>query len=172
MPLMLKLLRPIFSYTVTLLRKFQARTGVLPLKYFYLASVLVPSAAIELLVLRKKGETWEVFLSQREATDPCWPSQWHHPGTILRNGDSFEKACSRIAKELKVSALPSVPRLFDLIVTNHVRGTQSNAIYILTVPAETSFETGQFFDLKHLPDGTIDFQRTYLESVDTGKISE
>lgn len=162
MNLLLTLLKPIFDVTVKFLKKYQRQTGILPLQYFYSASGLMPLSAVELLILRRVGSDVEVLLTQREATDPYWPNKWHHAGTILRNGDTFEKVWTRLAREVRIERFETEPKLVDFFITNNARSWNTHAMYVLWVDETVKFGSGQFFSLQNLPENTIDFQKSYL----------
>lgn len=167
MRLALLLLEPIFRFTAKLLVKYQERTGLLPTAYFYIVSTVFPAPAVELLVLRKKGEATEIFLTRREKTDPHWPNMWHYPGTVVRNGDIWETVSKRLAKELGVDHLPKNPEPKGFAISDmRPRGWCAHNMHVMWVTNEV-FATGQFFDLAHLPQDMIPFQKTALSQVDT-----
>ncbi len=145
-----------------LLLQHQKQTGQLPAFYFYEFSKLVPMPAYELLILRGEPGKREVLLTQREADDPFWPSAWHFPGTIIRNGDSINKIHERLAKEIEETALFGMPKLFEFDITDNHRGWGTHTFFTLEWTGGEP-KNGKFFLLTSLPEPIIPHQQKQLE---------
>lgn len=145
-----------------LLETHRQKTGQLPSFYFYQLSRIVPMPAYELLILRGSSGAREILLTQRDADDPHWPSAWHFPGTIVRNGDSAETIWKRLAAEIGAESLPGTPKLFEADITNNERGWGTHTFWTLEWPGGEP-ATGKFFPLTALPTPIIPHQAKQLE---------
>lgn len=158
MPLILRLLEPIFNLTVLLLKKYQQRTGVLPLRYWHLIVRLAPVAAVELIVSRGEGADREILLLRRSSMDPIWPSQMHFPGSVIRNNhDSLEDAFKRVAGEIGLTSFSSPPEFAGIDICPSERNQVVSICYIHKaddfVPS-----VGGFYRCDSLPDDMIKYQ--------------
>lgn len=81
----------------------------LPSKVFDAALALIPTVAIEVMAFRDD----KVVLLPRPANDPFWPNQMHGPGTVMRRGDTEEKALRRAVAELGKHGRVSPPQFVD-----------------------------------------------------------
>jgi len=53
---------------------------------------------VELVIPRRAGGRWEIFLVRRPPTDPHWPSMWHLPGGVWRTRQTETEACHSVAR--------------------------------------------------------------------------
>ena len=61
---------------------------------------------VELVIPRRVGTTWEVFLTRRPSSDPHWPSVWHLPGGLWRTPQTQLEACAAVAtRELAIEII-------------------------------------------------------------------
>jgi len=161
------LLRPFSKGLIQALADFAKRENKLPSWSYHALTHVVPWTAVELLLMRQGKTGWELFLTQREANDPEWPSMWHFPGTLVRPNDTLESAYMRLAvTELGLESLPGKPELISmLIMKNPPRGNGTNTFHRVIV--DESFENvhGTFFPLSHLPETMIGFQKEQLARI-------
>lgn len=129
--------------------------GLLPPELFYEVCRLGVLSAVEVVPVRQGMSGVEVLLTQREATDPFWPLQWHNPGTIMRPTDSagsFSEAFSRICKhELGLSEWGN-PVFVAPYFWKTPRGTVVSLVHYLELPNYAETPTAQFFAASELPD--------------------
>lgn len=154
---MLRLLEPLFNFIVSLLRKYQAKTGLLPINYWHAIIKMTPVAAIELIVLRGAGADQEILLLRRSSTDPIWPNQLHFPGTVIRNGDSLEKALDRDAKEIGLDQFSCPPQFFGFDICPSERNYVVSLCYVLEAGDFTPI-IGEFHSLNALPSDMMQYQ--------------
>lgn len=53
---------------------------------------------VELVIPRRVGSRWEIFLVRRPPSDPYWPSTWHLPGGLWRTRQTEIQACQSVAR--------------------------------------------------------------------------
>jgi ADP-ribose pyrophosphatase YjhB (NUDIX family) len=53
---------------------------------------------VELVIPRRTGGRWEIFLVRRPPTDPYWPSMWHLPGGLWRTRQTEIQACESVSR--------------------------------------------------------------------------
>jgi hypothetical protein len=157
MPLLLKLLAPLFSFTTSLIRKYQKQFGWLPEGYWLPVIKLMPTTSIELLVIKGSADDRQILLLRRPSTDPIWPNQLHFPGTVLRNGDTEESALARDAKEIGLDQFPSAPTFggYDICHTDRCYNT---ALYFIFDNPQFTPTVGEFYPLNNLPKDMIQYQ--------------
>lgn len=145
------------------MRKYQEQYRRLPQWYFFALGDITLMTAFELWVVRPGAEGEEIFLVQRPANDPVWPSLWHFPGTIGRLMDSYTDVDQRLAEELGVTVLPGEPKLFDTAFLTTPRGKHVQIFRRLDVPAGTEFSTGRFYPVNAVPVDTIDYELAQIK---------
>lgn len=131
--------------------------GFLPFPIFIQAARLVVLSIIELVPLRFGANgAVEVLLLPRATDDVLWPGMTCTPGTVVRPTDSqenYREAFERIFKdELKISTAAE-PVYVGHLYHRTRRGSESARIHYVEL---AQAPTGQFFDVEHLPDTTIE----------------
>jgi hypothetical protein len=120
---------------------------------------------IELVPLRTAGGHTEVLLTQREADDPLWPSQWHTPGNVIRptdDADTHKDTFSRLfAEELDGAKPAGLPVYVGTMHMNIERG-YNNAMIYWTELAHAP--VGRWFDVRKLPETYMKLQRPFLDA--------
>jgi len=135
---------------------------------------VIPMIGVESVILRKSGDSLEVLLTQRDATDLDWPGYWHVPGSTLRDTDvetnleseeNFENPLFRVwTKELKLS-FKQTQRLSakkcDIILWRHARGACVSTIFCCRGDG-IEFPVGQFFPVDDLPEPFLGGQKVVI----------
>jgi hypothetical protein len=123
----------------------------------------MPSAACELIVLRRRGLAIEVLLTKRPQNDPDWPGAWHYTGSVIRDTDTcFEDTIQRIVEMEIRGNLQEIPKCVGDILTSFKRGLTLQRIYV-GILDESIPHQGSFFDIKGLPKPFIEEQLPGLE---------
>lgn len=170
-------LRPAMLRGFQLAERYAYASGKgLPRWFFETAPRVVPQFSIEFAVLRVNGPRFEVWLRQRPADDPFWPSQWHMPGTCLyTGGDDIDGMWRRIMRELNKGGditLKHKPKFTGTLSTSREersRGPCAHDIWYAFVEERTEIAGGQFFPLPDFaradraPDSVIAHHRRFLE---------
>jgi len=127
------------------------KPGYLPEPLFISIARLAVLTAIEFIPLRKgQGDTIEVLVFERPATDPIWPSMLHTPGTILLATDnSFEDGFKRLFNDELATDELIVPIFSGINMIHHKRGAGVTIEYILNINKE--YNGGKFYDVQDLP---------------------
>jgi ADP-ribose pyrophosphatase YjhB (NUDIX family) len=70
-----------------------------PPELFFADILERPSLSAELAVLRQTGESEvEIYLTQRPADDPFYPSQWHGPGCMIKTNQTVAEGVEDIMR--------------------------------------------------------------------------
>jgi ADP-ribose pyrophosphatase YjhB (NUDIX family) len=104
---------------------------------------------VELVIPRRAGDKWEVFLTRRPVNDPHWPSTWHLPGGIWRTGQSESQACQSVAlRELGIQ-LDEIKEIMTYKWTTHPYGVPVSHICLCTLMSSLtkSVDRGYFAQL-------------------------
>lgn len=117
---------------------------------------------IESVALRVNAETGrvEVFMTQRDESDPDWKGYWHVPGTALRPGDAEEDPKARLAKEYGVP-IRSLKRVGDtgfgwFKEGDEGRGPGISFVHITVLDGEPMLnERRGWFPVDNLPTPTV-----------------
>jgi len=140
------------------------RPGFLPLSIFLETTRLTVSSIVEVVPLRKNGDSVQVLLTKREDDDPNWPGMLHTPGTVVRPTDeegSYASAFGRIlGGELASVELAGEPQYVDSVLHKVKRGMEDAKVFFVEVKGEPT--TGEFHDVAALPDNVVDTQIDFI----------
>lgn len=114
---------------------------------------LTITPALEIVCLRRRGETIEVLLTQRSPTDTAYPNEWHCPGSAKRVGESDEDVFARLVKGEFMADITSRRRLDIFDNFAEARGHFLSIVYLCEAAEGTR---GQWFDVTKLPIKTVD----------------
>jgi hypothetical protein len=101
---------------------------------------------VELVIPRRIGTTWEVFLTRRSSTDLYWPSVWHLPGGLWRTPQTQLEACAAVAaRELAVDIV-HIQEVMTCKWTTHPYGNPVSHVCLCAPMCQPSESTeGRFF---------------------------
>lgn len=116
----------------------------------------------ESVALRVNAETnkIEVFMTQRDETDPDWKGYWHVPGTALRPRDAENNPKARLAKEYGVP-IRSLERVGDtgfgwFKEGDEGRGPGMSFVHVTLLDGEPSLSDRRgWFSVDNLPTPTV-----------------
>ncbi|MFH1207083.1 MAG: hypothetical protein V1668_00555 [Patescibacteria group bacterium] len=114
---------------------------------------LVPSVAIEAVVLRERDVRIEVFLTRRSPQDAAYPDMLHSPGSILRAGEKPVDVMRRIGEQdfhVPVSDFVYVDEVF----CHEKRGWFNSRIYLAKLKDEPV--GGEWVSVDALPADVVD----------------
>lgn len=138
--------------------------GLLPLPIFLETTRLTVSSIVEVVPLRKRGDSVEVLLTKRDSDDPNWPGMLHTPGTVVRPTDeegSYASAFERIlGGELASVKLTGEPQYVDSVLHKVKRGMEDAKIFFVEVRGEPT--TGAFYNVQALPENVVDTQIDFI----------
>jgi hypothetical protein len=136
------------------------KPGFLPLSLFLETARLTVSSIVEVVPLRKSGDSIQVLLTKRDDDDPNWPGMLHTPGTVVRPTDeegSYASAFGRIlGDELASVELAGEPQHVDSILHKVKRGMEDAKVFFVEVTGEPIM--GTFHDITALPENVVDTQ--------------
>jgi hypothetical protein len=141
------------------------RPGFLPLPIFLETTRLTVSSIVEVVPLRKRGDSVQVLLTKRDDDDPNWPGMLHTPGTVVRPTDeegSYASAFGRIlGGELASVELAGEPQYVNSILHKVKRGMEDAKVFFVEVNGEPT--TGTFHDVTSLPENIVDTQIGFIQ---------
>lgn len=141
------------------------RPGFLPLSIFLETTRLTVSSIVEVVPLRKIGDSVQVLLTKRADDDPNWPGMFHTPGTVVRPTDeegSYASAFERIlAGELASVELGGEPQYVNSVLHKVKRGMEDAKVFFVEVNGEPT--TGTFHDVTALPENVVDTQIDFIQ---------
>jgi hypothetical protein len=141
------------------------RPGLLPLPIFLETMRLTVSSIVEVVPLRKRGDSVQVLLTKRKDDDPNWPGMFHTPGTVVRPTDeegSYTSAFERIlGGELASVELAGEPQYVGSVFHKVKRGMEDAKVFFVEVNGEPT--TGTFHDVSALPDNVVDTQIDFIQ---------
>jgi len=85
---------------------------------------------VELVIPRKAGGRWEIFLTRRPANDPHWPEMWHLPGGLWRTHESEIEACNSVAQRELGITVSHVHEIMTYKWTTHPYGNPISHVCI------------------------------------------
>lgn len=138
--------------------------GFLPRDIFAQITRLVVTPIIEVVPLRKVGNSVEILLLRRPASDPNWANMLHTPGTVLRADDEkrgLSSAFNRIfLDELKGVDVLGKPVFVGFEFHQVARGSELALIHWIEVKDNNG--VGTFCDSEALPADIVNTQRDFI----------
>ncbi len=138
--------------------------GFLPRDIFAQITRLVVTPIIEVVPLRKVGDSVEILLLKRPASDPNWANMLHTPGTVLRADDEKGGLASAFARilqdELKGVETIGTPTFVGFEFHQVARGSELALIHWIEVKDNNG--VGTFCNSETLPDGIVNTQRDFI----------
>ena len=122
---------------------------------------------INLVVLRFETGRLQVLLLQRSKHDPCWPNEWHIPGTVLRRTDfpgvpiGSDYPILRIEQVELKAKLKNPPILVGEMYLPATRRGAELTKFFLGELEDNKIVQGKFFSLDDLP-GEVGFPEEAL----------
>ena len=117
--------------------------------------------AVELAVLRKQGKKYQVLLIERK--DKFFKG-WHMPGSLLLPGENI-KAVIRRLKRREVTVLITKPQFIGIHESHSRRSSEEVGLLHICYTKGSTPKNGEFFDISHLPQGTLLHHRWMLRAV-------
>lgn len=140
------------------------RPGFLPLPIFLETARLTVSSIVEIVPLKKVGDSLHVLLIRRDDDDPNWPGMLHTPGTVVRPTDeegSYASAFERVLKgELASTELHGEPRYVTSVLHKARRGMEDAKVFVVEVKGEP--KVGKLYDITALPGNIVDTQIEFI----------
>lgn len=135
-----------------------------PLPIFLEMCRLTVTVITEVVPVRRNDNKIEVFLTQRPADDPNWPSMWHTPGTVVVPADnSREDSIRRIAeKELGNPAINGKAIYVGEVLHMVTRGKEMAAVYYLEITGEIN-RPGIWVNADLLPEDIVPTQVDFIK---------
>lgn len=134
----------------------------------------LPHAALELGIVRESTEGPQIFMKQRPPDDKHWPLLWYVPGTLIRQNESINDAYERlvtseIGKHLEFGLGPlQFVGIQEFLKGNGVhqcrRGHEIALIHTVRFAGNIPC-TGTWHTFARLPESTIGFHRTIVDTV-------
>ena len=123
------------------------------------------SMAFEAVALRVNPKTHkiEVYLRQRSAEEPAYPSQWHAPGSVRRPGESWRHVADRLEKEFGVPIVDF--KEVNTVDTAEARGSFESSIFLVTLDSHRDpreDDRHRWFPMDALPEGMVDIHRDQI----------
>ncbi|MES2087654.1 MAG: hypothetical protein V4467_01530 [Patescibacteria group bacterium] len=144
----------------------------LPKEVFDAWTETLPTGAFELCITRKTSDGLEVFMLQRPGDDKHWPFEWHIPGTVLRDKDTYPKLFGRLMKseigggnfgKLRPVGTRIFPKGEGLYRCR--RGHETALLYTVEFLKGTTPDNGCWFPIDQLPKNTVSFHHTLVAMV-------
>lgn len=145
--------------------------GYLPFPLFIQVTRLMTTPTLELAPIRMRGEEPEIYLTQRPADDPYWPSGWHIPGTVIRSTDEegdFRTGFDRVKSDelgpaftYKDEPVYVTTKFWDVL-----RGRELDAVhYVLVEVDDRAKLDGKFFTQSELPATTLEHHKVMIPEI-------
>jgi hypothetical protein len=114
---------------------------------------LVPSVAIEAVLLRRHGGEIQVYMTRRSPNDTAYPNQVHSPGSILRAGELYEDVLARLSEREFHAPIIHYDYVGEIFMEEE-RGWFNNRVLLVQVPRKPI--GGEWFSVDALPDDVVD----------------
>lgn len=128
---------------------------------FFASSKVFGESCLELCVFRKNGRSIEILLIPRPDTDPFWAGLLHIPGIRKLPSDTDSVQLERVCGELDFSVDVSKIKYAASTTVKNERGTEFSDVRYVCVPYSQGEEN--FFDVSHLPENIIPFQKKLIQ---------
>lgn len=118
--------------------------------------------SFEAVLLRKSGNSIEVFLTQR-GLDEAYPGEWHCPGTIFRSTDRDEAdAAKRLSQREFKAEIMSFCLVAEDFNIHEKRGHCLHRIYLVETDEEPQAKNGKWFRVDELPSMLVEHHRNVV----------
>lgn len=137
---------------------------LLPFDLFLETCRLTVTAITEVVPVRSNNGQTEVFLTQRSADDPNWPSMWHTPGTVVVPSDiSRQNSIERILKkELASPADVGEPKFVGEVLHMVTRGKEMASVFYVEIKSEIK-ANGVWTNVDRLPENIVPTQVDFIK---------
>lgn len=134
----------------------------------------LPTVALELAIVRRGKNGWEIFMAKRPRNDKHWPGEWNEPGTVIRQGESTKRAYKRLLSGEMLSDGNGFGKLRfvgvrDLLPGNGIyrcrRGHELSHLYVVEYHEMVAPKRGKFFPIDRLPRKTVPHHHTLVKMV-------
>lgn len=119
--------------------------------------------AIETVPLRRRGDTVEVLLLERNPNDTFYAGQVHSPGSMLRASDqTYGDALRRVQWAELGLRFAEPPQFVSPLFQSTPRGPENGLVFACRLEAEPTI--GKFHDVTSLPPNVIEHHRPIIQA--------